>query len=143
MNDTLALDQQLCFALYSASRATTAVYRPLLDDLGVTYPQYLVLLALWEQDGLGVSELGARLDLDSGTLSPLLKRIETIGVITRERSPDDERRVEIRLTDAGHALRGRARSIPECIFTASGLTADEATTLVALVRKTTAALRHS
>ncbi|MBY6538187.1 MarR family transcriptional regulator [Rhodococcus sp. BP-349] len=143
MNDALTLDKQVCFALYSASRATTAVYRPLLDDLGITYPQYLVMLALWERDGLGVSELGDRLDLDSGTLSPLLKRIEALSLVTRDRSPEDERRVEIRLTEAGRALRSAAAHIPECIVTAAGLTEDETTALLALVRKTTASLRSA
>ncbi|MDQ1202812.1 MarR family winged helix-turn-helix transcriptional regulator [Rhodococcus sp. SORGH_AS_0303] len=143
VNDALTLDKQLCFALYSASRATTAVYRPLLDDLGITYPQYLVMLVLWERDGLSVSELGDRLGLDSGTLSPLLKRIETLSLVTRERSAEDERRVEIRLTDTGRALRSAAAHVPECIFTATGLTEDEATTLIALVRKTTASLRSA
>ena len=143
MNDALTLDKQLCFALYSASRATTAVYRPLLDDLGITYPQYLVMLVLWERDGLSVSELGDRLGLDSGTLSPLLKRVEALSLVTRERSPEDERRVEIRLTGAGRSLRSAAAHIPECIFTATGLTEAEATTLIALVRKTTASLRSA
>jgi DNA-binding MarR family transcriptional regulator len=137
------LDKQLCFALYSASRATTAVYRPLLDGLGITYPQYLVMLVLWEEDDIGVSELGDRLALDSGTLSPLLKRIEALSLVTRERSPEDERRVEIRLTEAGRALHSAAAHIPECIFTATGLTENEATALVALVRKTTASLRSA
>lgn len=137
-----SLEQQLCFALYSASRATTAVYRPLLDDLGITYPQYLVLLALWEKDGVGVGELGDRLELDSGTLSPLLKRMESGALIDRLRSPHDERRVEVWLTDSGRALRSAAASIPECIYTATGLAPDEATALLAAVRKVTASLRQ-
>ncbi|MGB3772241.1 MAG: MarR family transcriptional regulator [Rhodococcus sp. (in: high G+C Gram-positive bacteria)] len=141
MTDPLALDRQVCFALYSASRATTAAYRPLLDRLGITYPQYLALLVLWEKDGITVSELGSRLNLDSGTLSPLLKRIEFLALITRERSPDDERRVELYLTDSGRALRADAESIPQCIAAAGGLTADEARTLLALVRKWTESLR--
>ena len=104
VSDPFALDQQVCFALYRASRATTAVYRPLLDRLGVTYPQYLVLLALWERDARGVQDLCDALDLDTGTLSPLLKRLESAGLVERTRQRDDERRVVVRLTDAGNAL---------------------------------------
>jgi DNA-binding MarR family transcriptional regulator len=115
MTDTpspsVALDDQLCFALYAASRAVTARYRPLLDELGVTYPQYLVLMLLWEQDGQTVGQLGNRLALDSGTLSPLLKRLTAAGLVTRHRRADDERSVSVRLTDAGRALRGPACSI--------------------------------
>jgi DNA-binding transcriptional ArsR family regulator len=96
---TLLLDDQLCFALYAASRAVTARYRPLLDELGLTYPQYLVLLVLWEQDSISVRDLGAALQLESSTLSPLLKRLEAAGLLRRERRPDDERSVAIRLTD--------------------------------------------
>ena len=105
---SVALDDQLCFALYAASRAVTARYRPLLDELGVTYPQYLVLMLLWERDGQTVGELGARLALDSGTLSPLLKRLTAAGLVTRHRRADDERSVSIKLTDAGRALEGPA-----------------------------------
>ena len=108
---SVALDDQLCFALYAASRAVTARYRPLLDGLGVTYPQYLVLMLLWERDGQTVGELGSRLALDSGTLSPLLKRLTAAGLVTRHRRADDERSVSIRLTDAGRALQGPACEI--------------------------------
>jgi DNA-binding MarR family transcriptional regulator len=115
MTDTpspsVALDDQLCFALYAASRAVTARYRPMLDALGITYPQYLVLMLLWEQDGQTVGQLGARLALDSGTLSPLLKRLTAAGLVTRHRRADDERSVSIRLTDAGRALEAPACSI--------------------------------
>jgi len=115
MTDTpspsVALDDQLCFALYAASRAVTARYRPLLDELGVTYPQYLVLMLLWEQDGQTVGQLGQRLALDSGTLSPLLKRLTAAGLVTRHRRADDERSVSVRLTDAGRALQTPACSI--------------------------------
>src|SRR3954470_3664742 len=97
----LLLDNQLCFALYSASLAMTKLYKPLLDELGLTYPQYLVMLALWERDGSTVSELGQRLYLDSGTLTPLLKRLEAAGLVSRVRSTEDERRVHLRLTSAG------------------------------------------
>src|SRR5689334_3586565 len=97
-NPALLLDNQVCFALYSASLAMTKLYKPLLDELGLTYPQYLVMLVLWEGDGLMVSELGQRLSLDSGTLTPLLKRLETSGLITRIRAVEDERRVHVTLT---------------------------------------------
>ena len=101
MVDELELDRQLCFALHAASRATTAVYRPVLDELGLTYPQYLAMLVLWERDGISVSDLGTRLQLDSGTLSPLLKRLEGLGLVERHRSPNDERRVVVDLTQSG------------------------------------------
>ena len=113
--DQLLLDQQLCFALYAASRSVTGLYRPLLEPLGLTYPQYLVMLVLWEQDGLTVRELGQRLQLDSGTLTTLLKRLQSAGLITRQRRQQDEREVDIRLTDAGLALRDKASGIPECL----------------------------
>lgn len=106
------LDEQLCFAVYSAANAMTRAYRPLLDALGLTYPQYLVMMVLWERDGLGVSELGERLHLDSGTLTPLLKRLEQAGHVQRTRSADDERRVEVTLTPAGRALRAKAGDLP-------------------------------
>lgn len=107
------LDEQLCFALYSASRAVTAAYRPLLDELNLTYPQYLVLLVLWEEEPCTVSHLGDRLHLDSGTLSPLLKRLESAGLVRRQRSAADERRVGVSLTPEGRALEDRAACIPE------------------------------
>ncbi len=115
----LQLDNQLCFALYSTSLAMTKVYKPLLDELGLTYPQYLAMLVLWEQDGLMVSELGDKLYLDSGTLTPLLKRLESSGLISRIRALEDERRVHITLTAAGRKLKARAAKIPGCIFMAS------------------------
>lgn len=101
----LRLDSQLCFAFYAATRAITRVYREFLDPLGITYPQYLVLLVLFEDDGLTVSQIGSRLMLDSGTLTPLLKRLEAMGVVERSRGADDERTVHIRLTDKGMSLR--------------------------------------
>jgi DNA-binding MarR family transcriptional regulator len=116
----LALDKQLCFALYSASLAMTKVYKPLLAPLGLTYPQYLVMLALWEHDGQSVSELGHKLALDSGTLTPLLKRLEAQGQLSRERDVDDERRVIVRLTPAGRQLKVQARRVPQEIGRASG-----------------------
>ena len=115
----MQLDNQLCFALYSTSLAMTKVYKPLLDELGLTYPQYLAMLVLWERDGLMVSELGERLYLDSGTLTPLLKRLEASGFISRVRDEKDERRVNITLTSSGRKLKTRAAKIPGCILSAS------------------------
>lgn len=112
---SLLLDEQLCFALYAASRRMTAAYRPLLEALDLTYPQYLVMLVLWERDGLTVRELGERLQLDSGTLTPLLKRLQQSGLLARRRRQSDEREVEITLTDAGHALHDRAAEVPRCM----------------------------
>jgi MarR family transcriptional regulator, organic hydroperoxide resistance regulator len=114
-NLPMLLDEQLCFALYAASRRMTAAYRPLLEALDLTYPQYLVMLVLWERDALTVRELGARLQLDSGTLTPLLKRLEQAGLLGRRRRQSDEREVEITLTEAGHKLRERAAEVPRCM----------------------------
>lgn len=122
---SLRLDDQLCFGLYAASRAVTGLYRVVLDDLGLTYPQYLVMLALWEQDRRQVKELGMLLNLDSGTLSPLLKRLEKIGLVRRERQADDERSVRVSLTEDGAALEDRAAGIPAIIGDAMGLDAAE------------------
>src|SRR5919106_5388922 len=113
--DWLRLDQQICFALNAASRAFGGVYRVVLKDLGLTYPQYLVMLVLWEHGELPVKKLGEHLRLDSGTLSPLLKRLETAGLVRRERSARDERSVEVRLTEAGVALREQALQVPRRI----------------------------
>ena len=115
------LDEQICFALYSASRAITARYRDLLEPLGLTYPQYLVLLVLWENEPVTVSHLGDRLHLDSGTLSPLLRRMETAGLLARIRSPHDERSVQVSLTESGSALRHHARGITDRICAATGI----------------------
>ncbi|MBX3186016.1 MAG: MarR family transcriptional regulator [Labilithrix sp.] len=120
-DDALLLDKQLCFALYSASRAMTRAYGPVLEPLGLTYPQYLALLILWEEKRASVKELGERLSLDSGTLTPLLKRLEQRGLVTRRRDPDDERVVRIELTAEGQKLRGRARSVPGEIACRAGL----------------------
>lgn len=116
----LALDNQFCFALYSASHAMTKTYKPMLDRLGLTYPQYLVMLVLWENDAILVKEIGARLFLDSGTLTPLLKRLESNGLVSRTRDPHDERQVRIALSEQGRALRGPASQIPEQVLCASG-----------------------
>ena len=110
--DFLQLDRQLCFALHAASRAMTQAYQPVLAPLGLTYPQYLVMLVLWQDDGVAVKDLGARLHLDSGTLTPLLKRLASQGLVTRTRDADDERVVRIALTAAGRALRRRAVDVP-------------------------------
>jgi DNA-binding MarR family transcriptional regulator len=116
----LALDNQFCFALYSASHAMTKAYKPLLDRLGLTYPQYLVMLVLWEQDGVLVKDIGARLFLDSGTLTPLLKRLEANGLVARNRDPQDERQVRISLSADGRALRAQAAEVPAQLLCASG-----------------------
>lgn len=125
----LQLDNQVCFALYSASLAMTKFYKPLLDEIGLTYPQYLVMLALWERDGVTVSELGERLFLDSGTLTPLLKRLEASGHLNRLRDAEDERRVRISLTAQGRALREQAERIPNCVLERTQCTLPELTAL--------------
>lgn len=130
----LQLDHQLCFALYSASLAMTKLYKPLLEPLGLTYPQYLAMLALWEQDGPMVSTLGERLRLDSGTLTPLLKRLEAAGLVQRARAAADERRVHVHLTPAGHALKAQALDIPACVLQASQCTLAEISELTQQVR---------
>jgi len=124
-SDLLRLDKQLCFALYSSSLAMTKVYKPMLDDLGLTYPQFLVMMALWEHDHRGVGELGDQLFLDSGTLTPLLKRMESSGLVVRARAKDDERRVVVTLTPAGAALREKAERVPLEIARAVQASADE------------------
>ena len=136
----LTLDQALCFALYSASRALTGFYRPLLDELGITYPQYLVLLALWERDGVAVGELAQRLRLDYGTLSPLLKRLEAAGLVDRVRRAADERSVTVTLTANGVALRSRAECIPGEVVAATGLDPDGADTLRVQLERLVAAV---
>lgn len=127
----LALDQQLCFALYAASLAMTKLYKPLLDPLGLTYPQYLAMLVLWQGDGLTVSMLGERLALDSGTLTPLLKRLESAGHVQRLRDAADERRVLLQLTPAGRALKARAVQVPKAMARATGCELGELATLTA------------
>ncbi len=136
----LALDNQLCFALYSASLAMTKLYKPLLAALGLTYPQYLVLLVLWEHGSVTVSELGQRLTLDSGTLTPLLKRMEAAALLQRTRSALDERRVQITLTPAGRKLKARAAKIPACLVRASGRSVPELVGLTRQVRSLRARL---
>ena len=127
--DWLQLDRQLCFALYSASLAMTKLYKPLLEPLGLTYPQYLVMLVLWEGDGLTVGQVGERLALDSGTLTPLLKRLEANGLVQRLRDAADERRVLLQLTPTGRALKTQARKVPVAVAGASGCELAEIGTL--------------
>ncbi|MFG2788876.1 MarR family winged helix-turn-helix transcriptional regulator [Streptomyces sp. NPDC048419] len=138
--DWLRLDQQICFSLSAASRAFGGVYRVLLKDLGITYPQYLVMLVLWEHGDLPVKKLGEHLRLDSGTLSPLLKRLETAGLVRRERSARDERSVEVRLTAEGTAMRERAEQVPRRIATATGFDVDEIRQLRTRLDELTSAL---
>ncbi|AMB45325.1 MULTISPECIES: MarR family transcriptional regulator [Methylobacteriaceae] len=116
LRDPLLLDNQLCYALYAAAHRMTKSYRPMLERMGLTYPQYLVLLVLWENDGVTVSEIGRRLRLDSGTLTPVLKRLETSGLLNRNRRQSDEREVEIALTDQGRALRSEAIAVRQSVM---------------------------
>lgn len=139
--DLLQLDEQLCFALHAASRAMTCAYAPELAALGVTYAQYLTLLVLWERDGLRVSDLGERLQLDSATMTPLLKRLEAQGIVERRRGERDERVVEIHLTPEGRGLRRRAISIPPAMLEKSGLSPEAAVALRRTLRQLTRRLR--
>jgi DNA-binding MarR family transcriptional regulator len=135
--DKVTIDNMLCFALYAASRATTDVYRPLLEDLGLTYPQYLVMTVLWEHETCSVKDIGSILHLDSGTLSPLLKRLESAGLIKRQRRVEDERVVDITLTDEGRALKRRAADVPAKLSCKFGIEYDEYTELMGLLKKLT------
>ncbi|NBH09577.1 MarR family transcriptional regulator [Amycolatopsis sp. SID8362] len=138
MPDEFLLDEQACFALYAASRAVTDTYRPLLGELGLTYPQYLVLLVLWESDARPVKEIGEALHLDYGTLSPLLKRLEANGLVTRARLPEDERTVVVSLTEEGRSTRTRAAGVPSAIGCALGLGDSERRQLIDTLRRLTA-----
>ncbi len=138
--DRLRLDQQICFSLNAASRAFGGLYRVLLKDLGLTYPQYLVMLVLWEHGELPVKRLGEHLRLDSGTLSPLLKRLEAAGLVVRERSAEDERSVRVRPTEEGTALRERALEVPRRIAAATGFDLAEVQDLRARLDRLTDAL---
>lgn len=128
-DEVLRLDRQLCFPLYAASNILTRAYRPLLDELGLTYPQYLVLLVLWERAPRVVGEIGAQLFLDTGTLTPLLKRMEAAGLVSRQRDPEDERRVIVSLTAKGSSLREVARDIPGKMAASPNLSLCEAQSL--------------
>jgi MarR family transcriptional regulator, organic hydroperoxide resistance regulator len=121
----LRLDNQICFAIYSTAHAFNRVYKPLLDQLGLTYPQYLVMLVLWERDGVPVKDIGERLFLDSGTLTPLLKRLETAELIKRSRNREDERQVLIALTPQGQALQEKAKAVPQSILAATACSVAE------------------
>ena len=125
----LRLDNQVCFAVYSTAHAFNRVYKPLLDRLGLTYPQYLVMLVLWERDDVPVKEIGERLFLDSGTLTPLLKRLEAADLIKRTRSTEDERQVLIALTPKGRSLQEKARTVPQSILAASACSVSELSAL--------------
>lgn len=139
----LRLEDQLCFALHAASRAYDGLYRSLLKESGLTYPQYLVMLVLWQYGPLSVKELGTRLRLDSGTLSPLVRRLESAGLVRRERSAQDERSVIVRLTAAGEQMRTTIDAVPLAIAAATGLTRAEATALVAELAALTARLEKA
>lgn len=119
--DKLKLENQLCFSVYAVSRAITKLYRPLLEELDITYPQYLVMLVLWENETLSLKDLGKKLYLDSGTLTPLLKRLESMGLVMRKRSLEDERLLNVSLTEKGFQLKEKAKSIPDCILKAINL----------------------
>src|SRR6266576_4267630 len=142
--DPLLLGNQICFAVYSTAHAFNRVYKPLLDRLGLTYPQYLVMLVLWERDDVPLKDIGEKLFLDSGTLTPLLKRLEASGLIKRTRSTEDERQVLIALTPQGQALREKARAVPQAILAASACSVAELSAmkneLVALRDRLNAAL---
>ena len=135
------LDEQLCFALYTASRAMTSCYRPMLDAMGLTYPQFLVLLVLWERGDSSVTGIGTALQLETGTLSPLLKRLETTGFITRTRQAEDERSVVVGLTDAGRALEERAATVQREVNDATGMADEEIVALRATLHRLTGNLR--
>ena len=120
-DENLRLEHQLCFALHNASRAITGCYRPLLDEIGLTYSQYVVMLVLWEHETIVLRELGTMLYLDSATLSPMLKRLERAGLVTRERGADDERMLHVTITDAGRRLRQRASAAQQAVEQATGL----------------------
>jgi MarR family transcriptional regulator, organic hydroperoxide resistance regulator len=127
--DALALDRFICFSLYAASHAFNRVYKPLLDELGLTYPQYLVMVVLWEQDDRTVGAIGEALSLDSNTLTPLLKRLEAAGLLDRTRDKADERQVRVRLTNKGRMLREKASKVPQCLLEATGFDPRELATL--------------
>ena len=139
--DMLALERQVCFALAIATRSVLAVYRPILEPLGLTHPQYLVMLALWGESPLSVKELGALLQLDSPTLSPLLKRLEAAGLLTRRRRPDDERVLDVELTGAGRALRARAEKVPPAVVERLGMDVPRLEELHAALTEVIAAAR--
>jgi DNA-binding MarR family transcriptional regulator len=135
----LPLDGQLCFSLYSASMAITRVYKPILDRLGLTYPQYLVLHALWEKDGRTVGAIGERLALESSTITPLVKRLEAAGLVARRRNPEDERQVQVFLTERGHAIREECGCLGEAVVAKTDLSLER----LAALNREVQALRDS
>lgn len=139
MADARPLDEQLCFSLYSASMAVGRAYKPLLDAIGITYPQYLVLHALWEQDARTIGAIAERLALESSTVTPLVKRLEAAGHVARQRNPDDERQVRVLLTDSGRALRQRCGCLAEELVARSGMSLDQ----LARLNRQVAALRSA
>lgn len=143
MSNQLKLDSFICFAVYTASHAFNRVYKPLLDELGLTYPQYLAMVSLWEEDDQTVGSLGEKLFLESSTLTPLLKRLETAGYIRRERSRQDERVVVLHLTEEGKRLKEKAETVPGCIIDASGGDADHLVRLQAEIVALREALNKS
>ncbi|MCQ6562000.1 MarR family winged helix-turn-helix transcriptional regulator [Paenibacillus mendelii] len=139
-NALLHLDNQLCFALYACAREVTKLYRPLLDELGLTYTQYVTMLVLWEKDDIAVKTLGERLHLDSGTLTPLLKKLEASDLIRRERDREDERSVIVRLTEQGQSLRERASGIPSQVFQQTKLSPEQIASLREQLHELTAVI---
>ena len=135
MKDVLKLENQLCFPLYAAAREIVNRYKPMLDKIDLTYTQYIALMVLWEHKSINVKELGKHLYLDSGTLTPLLKRLESKGFVTRERSREDEREVIITITEAGEKLREEALTIPEQMGSCIPFSPEEASTLYTLLYK--------
>jgi DNA-binding MarR family transcriptional regulator len=140
--DTLRLENQLCFPLYAASREIIKNYKPFLDELDLTYTQYITLMLLWENKNMRVKEIGEMLYLDSGTLTPLLKKLEGKGLITRARSPEDERNLNVTITEAGEKLRDRALDIPTKIMATTGLSAEETEALYHLLYKVLSAVKE-
>lgn len=143
MPPPLPLPQMICFSLYSATHAMQSAYKPLLDAIGLTYPQYLVLVALWDTDAQTVGQLAQALQLESNTLTPLLKRMQAQGLVHRARDPADERQVWVSLTDPGRALQPRAAHIPACILEKSGMTLTDLTSLRDQINALRDHLRHS
>jgi MarR family transcriptional regulator, organic hydroperoxide resistance regulator len=138
IDNALFLDQQLCFVVYSTSLAMTQIYKPLLAEIGLTYPQYLVMLVLWEKDGINVKELAKRLQQESGSLSPVLKRMQADGLLTRQRDPSDERNLSLALTPKGQALKEKATGVNNTFGAACGLGSDD----IAALRSQLAKLRN-
>lgn len=142
-NTSLSLDNQLCFAIYSTSLAMTQLYKPLLEPLGITYPQYLILLILWEQDGVGLKDIAKKLNQKSGALTPVIKRMEQDHLVDRIRLPHDERSLSIRLTPKGHQLCHKAQHVNQCVFQACGMSNDDLIDLKNKINQLREKLRQS